>query len=208
MIIVQWKKVSLPCTRRSYQNVMSIGTSLITVNNLWTLWHLPAPRMNFDEIGVTINLLAKFWWRCLDGKPEREIRTTSRTPQHRNWCITRSCSKMLGSCSLLGFMHLIKWGAVLSSLCINLFNWPCTSPEIKTTVVNIQLSLQNEFSKCEGFWDEKIDHKLKWFFCKDGICLCIYIFQLLILHWWVDLVIMKVLKILLIQQWSTSIHTC
>lgn len=120
--------------------------------HLWTLWHLPAPRMNFDEIGVTINLLAKFWWRCLDGKPEREIRTTSRTPQHRNWCITRSCSKMLGSCSLLGFMHLIKWGAVLSSLCINLFNWPCTSPEIKTTVVNIQLSLQNEFSKCQDFW--------------------------------------------------------
>lgn len=101
--------------------------------------NLPASRMNFDEIKVTINLLAKFWWRCLDGKPEREIRTTSRTPQHRNWCITRSCSKMLGSCTLLGFMHLIKWGAVLSSLCINLFNWPCTSPKIKTTVVIIQL---------------------------------------------------------------------
>ena len=139
-MIVQWQKGS----RHSYQNVMSIAKSLVWI--LWTFWQLPASRINFDKIGVTINLLAKFIWRCLDGKPEREIRTTSRTPQHRNWCITRSCSKMLGSCTLLGFMHLIKWGAVLSNLCINLFNWPCTSPKIKTTVVIIQLCKINSAS--------------------------------------------------------------
>jgi hypothetical protein len=64
-------------------------------------------------------LFANFWWDILVGKPDLDIRTTSRTPQHLNCCSTSPCSYDPGDWRLLGLMQRIKWGVVLSKRCIS-----------------------------------------------------------------------------------------
>lgn len=70
-------------------------------------------------------LLANFWWDILVGKPDLEIRTTSRTPQHLNCCSTRPCSYFPGDWKLLGLIQRMKCGVVLSRRFINWKSWPC-----------------------------------------------------------------------------------
>lgn len=69
-------------------------------------------------------LLANFWWDILVGKPDLDIRTTSRTPQHLSCCSTSPCSYDSGDWRLLGLMQRIKCGVVLSKRCISWNNWP------------------------------------------------------------------------------------
>ena len=69
-------------------------------------------------------LLANFWWDILVGKPDRDIRTTSRTPQHLSCCKTSPCSYDPGDWKLLGFIQRMKRGVVLSRRCISWKSWP------------------------------------------------------------------------------------
>ena len=93
---------------RSYCTISYMSIELTEVNN--------------NEI-TPIYLLANFWWDILVGKPDLDIRTTSRTPQHLSCCNTSPCSYIPGDWMLLGLIQRIKCGVVLSKRCINWNNW-------------------------------------------------------------------------------------
>lgn len=99
---------------------------------------------------------ANFWCDILVGKPDLDIRTTSRTPQHLSCWSTSPCSYNLGDWRLFGLTQRMKCGVVLSRRCINWNNWPY----IPTQAVNEWIQ-QDEWSFFIQFKKYKLQQSLR-----------------------------------------------
>lgn len=136
-----------PKTKRNVRNVKKKKT-------LRLVWGGGLENILITMFVSLLYLFANFWWDILVGKPDLDIRTTSRTPQHLNCCSTSPCSYDPGDWRLLGLMQRIKWGVVLSKRCISWNNCPWVPTKIsckdnwnQTNIPSPKLLISNKINK-------------------------------------------------------------